>query len=64
MNEQERKEFLEKQQAKRTELNTQLGKLVTERDAFIRTQQEKLAKEGKGDSFDLKVADIISEQVK
>jgi hypothetical protein len=60
----ERRNFLEKQQAKRTELNTRLGKLVSERDEFIRAEQEKNAKEGKGDAFDLKVAEIISGQVK
>lgn len=64
MNETERKEFIEKQQAKRSDLNSQLGKLVSKRDEFIRTEQEKLAKEGKGDAFDLKVAEIISGQVK
>jgi Mg-chelatase subunit ChlD len=64
MNETERKEFLEKQQAKRTELNAQLGKLVEQRDAFVRAEQQRLAKEGKGDAFDLKVAEIISDQVK
>jgi Mg-chelatase subunit ChlD len=64
LNGQERKEFIDKQQARRTGLNTQLGKLVAERHAFICAEQEKLAKEGKGDSFDLKVAEIISGQVK
>ena len=64
LNDQERKEFIEKQQTKRTELNSQLGKLVQQRDSFMRTEQERLAKEGKGDSFDLKCADIISEQIK
>jgi len=60
----ERKEFIEKQQVKRTELNTQLGELVSQRDAFIQSEKEKLAKDGNGDAFDLKVAEIISEQLK
>ena len=64
LNETERKEFIEKQQTKRTELNAQLGKLVTARDAFLRAEQERLAKEGKGDAFDLKCAEIISGQIK
>jgi len=64
LTEQERKEFIEKQQTKRTELNVQLGKLVGERDQFVRAEQERLAKEGKGDSFDAKCAEIIAEQIK
>ena len=61
--EQERKEFIAKQQAKRTDLNAQLGKLVQERDAFVRNEQERLAKEGKGDAFDLKCAETINQQL-
>jgi len=60
----ERKAFIEAQQVKRTELNTQLGELVRQRDAFVQTEKEKLAKDGKGDAFDLKVAEIISKQIK
>ncbi len=64
LNEKERKEFLEKQQAKRTGLNTRLGTLVSERDKFIQAEKARLAKEGKGDAFDLKCAEIIAGQIK
>jgi Mg-chelatase subunit ChlD len=64
MNDTERKEFIGKQQARRTGLNSQLGELVRQRDTFIRTEKEKLAKEGKGDAFDLKVAEAINEKLK
>lgn len=59
----DRKAFIEKQQAKRNELNTQLGELVGQRDAFIQTERERLAKDGKGDAFDLKVEEVISKQL-
>ena len=64
MNEAERKEFIGKQQTKRIELNAQLGELVRQRDTFIQAEKEKLAKDGKGDAFDLKVAEAIHEKLK
>ena len=58
----EREAYLKEQSAKRTELNTQLNTLVRQRATFIEQEQARLAKAGKGDSFDLKVAETIKEQ--
>ncbi|MCF7675117.1 MAG: VWA domain-containing protein [Akkermansiaceae bacterium] len=64
MTEPERKAYLEEQQAKRSTLNKQLDELVRQRADFIEQEKARLAKEGKGDSFDLKVEETIKEQVK
>lgn len=59
----ERLAFIQQQQEKRAALNTQLGELVRQRDAFIQSEKERLAKQGKADAFDLKVAEVIAEQL-
>ncbi len=64
MSDAERTAHIEKQQTKRTELNKQLGELVRKRSDFIEQEKTRLAKEGKGDSFDLKVEETIKEQIK
>lgn len=56
--------YREKQQAKRAELNRQLDELVRKRSDFVQQEKVRLAKEGKGDSFDLKVEEAIREQSK
>ena len=60
----ERKEYIEKQQAKRDALNQQLADLVRKRTDFIGQERNRLAKEGKGDAFDLKVEETVREQIK
>lgn len=60
----ERKAYLEQQQAKRADLNRQLDELVRKRSDFVQQEKARLAKEGKGDSFDLKVEEAIREQSK
>jgi len=60
----ERKAFLEQQQAKRADLNRQLDELVRKRSDFVQQEKARLAKDGKGDSFDLKVEEAIREQSK
>lgn len=59
-----RKDYIGKQQAKRTELNQQLTALVRKRTDFIEQEKARLTKEGKGDAFDLKVGETIKEQIK
>lgn len=60
----ERKAFLDERQTKRTELNRQLDELVRKRGDFIQQEKARLAKEGKGDSFDQKVEETIRQQTK
>ena len=64
MSDAERKDYLEKQQAKRAALNQQLAELVRKRTDFIGQERNRLAKEGGGDSFDLKVEQTVREQIK
>ncbi len=64
MSEAERTAHIEKQQSKRAELNIQLSELVRKRGDFIEQERARLAKEGKGDAFDLKVEETIQEQIK
>jgi Mg-chelatase subunit ChlD len=60
----ERKAHLDEQRTKRAALNQQLEGLVRRRGDFIEQEKARLAKEGKGDSFDLKVEETIKAQVK
>jgi Mg-chelatase subunit ChlD len=60
----ERKDYIEKQRIQRAGLNQQLGELVRQRTDFIEREKTRLAKEGKGDAFDLKVEETIKEQIK
>lgn len=62
MSEAERKSYLERQQAKRAALNQQLAELARKRADFIERENARLVKEGKGDAFDLKVAETVKEQ--
>jgi hypothetical protein len=62
MNEAEREVFVAERKAKRAELRTAIAGLVSERDAYVKTEQERLAKEGKGDGFDRKVMESVRSQ--
>ena len=62
MNAPERELFVQKQDEKRDELRTAIAGLVSERDAYVRTEQERLAKAGKGDGFDRKVMESVRSQ--
>ena len=62
MTAEERKAHLAKQQAARAVLNQQLDNLARQRADFIEKEKKRLVKEGKGDAFDLKVGEIITEQ--
>jgi Mg-chelatase subunit ChlD len=62
MDEAARKVFIAERQAKRAELNTQLAELARKRADFIEREKARLAKEGKGDGFDLKVEETVKEQ--
>lgn len=60
----ERKAYLEKQVAKRRELQKRLDELLAERRKHVETEKARLAKEGKSDGFDAKVSEIISKRRK
>lgn len=64
LTEPQRLEHIKKQQEKRTELNTQIGTLLSARTAHIAAEKQKLAKEGKADAFDVKVAEVIDERLR
>lgn len=55
---------LEATSAQRTKLQEQIADLAKQREAFVATEQKRLAAEGKGDAFDSKVAEILREQAK
>ena len=58
----ERQRFVEEQLAKRKEIREEIAGLVSKRDAYVRAEQEKLAREGKGDGFDRKVMESVRSQ--
>ena len=60
----ERKAYIAKQTKKRNELNSKLETLVKKRAGHIEQERKRLVESGKGDAFDLKVAEIIEEQSK
>jgi len=62
MNVPEREAYVEEQLSKRSELRTAIAGLVTKRDDYVRAEQERLAKEGKGDGFDRKVMESVRSQ--
>jgi len=62
MSNEERKAHLEKQVAKRKELQKKLDELLTKRRDFVTEEKKRLAKSGKKDGFDEKVSEIISKR--
>ncbi len=56
----QRRAYIEGQQAKRDELNKSIAELSVKRAAYIDAENRKLA--GSGDSFDLKVEEIIAKE--
>jgi len=62
MNAPEREAYVDEQLSKRSELRETIAGLVTKRDDYVRTEQERLAKEGKGDGFDRKVMESVRSQ--
>jgi hypothetical protein len=64
LTEAQRQEHIKVQQEKRTQLNTQIGTLLRDRTSHIEAEKQKLAKEGKADAFDLKVAEVIDEKLR
>jgi len=51
-----------KARADRSGLQKEIAELSKERDAYLQTENKRLAAEGKGDAFDSKVAETIHEQ--
>lgn len=60
----ERKKYVADQAEKRTAANAKMMELVKKRDAYIAKENKRLAATGKGDSFDLKVVEVIKAQMK
>jgi hypothetical protein len=61
LNLEEQKAYLAGQRALRDTLNLRLAELSSRRAAFLQQEQKRLS--GKGDSFDLKVAEIVGAQL-
>lgn len=57
-----REAWLDERVAERAELNARIAKLVEARDAWIRTENARLAAQGEGDGFDGEVFDAIKLQ--
>ena len=53
---------IEKRQKDRSEIQARIQSLSKEREAFLAKERARLAEQGKGDSFDEKVASIIREE--
>jgi len=64
MKAEERTAYIAKQQETRSTLNNKLEQLSRQRADYIEQEKKRLEKEGKGDSFDAKVSEIIGTQVK
>jgi hypothetical protein len=62
MNLQARKEFVDQQFTKRKELQIRVDELARERESFVKAEMEKLMAKGAGDSFDVKVAEMVQTQ--
>lgn len=58
----QRKEYLEKLQARRDSLNFRLADLNGDRAAFLDREKQRQAGAGRGDAFDVKVTEILAEQ--
>jgi hypothetical protein len=58
----ERKTYVEKIEGERARLRTRIDELVKKRKEYIEAERKRLAKAGKGDSFDAKVAEILQQQ--
>lgn len=64
MTPEEREKYVAEQAKKRAEANAKMMELVKQRDAYIAKETKRLAAEGKGNSFDLKVVEVIKAQMK
>lgn len=62
MSVQERNAWIDKQLKDRKDAQEKLNELLTKREAFVKTEKSKLAKEGKGDGFDDKVGSFLRRQ--
>jgi len=59
-----RKDFVDQQFAKRKDLQIKVDELSTQRAAFIKAETDRLVATGGGDSFDVKVAEMIQAEAK
>jgi hypothetical protein len=58
----ERKQYLDKKRKERAVLQDRINALTKRREAYIADEKQRLAKEHKADSFDDKVAEIVTQQ--
>lgn len=59
-----RQEYIKQKQETRAQLNQQIGTLLRDRSTHIAAEKQKMAKAGKADAFDLKVAEVIDEKLR
>jgi hypothetical protein len=62
MNLQARKEFVDQQFTKRKELQIRIDELAKEREVLVKAEMEKRIAAGAGDSFDVKVGEMVQSQ--
>lgn len=58
----EREKYVKELKAKRDRLNASLAELAKKRSAYVEAENKKAAKASGGDSFDLKVSEIVNAQ--
>lgn len=59
-----RKDYVKKMEAERSRIQTRISELSRKRQAFIDAENQKRVAAGKGEAFDLKVAEAIRDQAK
>lgn len=62
MNAAQQKAYLDKKQAERGKVQKQITELTAKRKAYLEAEMARLAAEGKGDAFDVKVSQILKLQ--
>lgn len=60
----EQKTYVQKKKAERSQIQARIAELSRKRQAFIDAENQKRAAAGKGEAFDLKVAEAIRDQAK
>ena len=58
----ERERYVQRKLETRSEIQRQIAQLTEQRDAWVKTEQERLAEAGEGDGFDQQVLETIREQ--
>lgn len=58
----ERLAYVSKRESQRKEINSQIAELSAKRDAYLKKERERLARDGKGNSYDENIMTTIREQ--